>query len=135
MKLVDIAKVIRSKNAGPLQVTVDLMFADKAGFDRASQSHALCVIDSTGQIKLRLDIPHSQEGIERLIRQLRGFKDLAVAIEDVEAGANRLRVDVKCRGHLAHRAAGRSTGAGATAARIEARPGLQIGPGGRPATT
>lgn len=41
MKLVEIAKVVRSKNAGPLQVTIDLMFSDKAGFDRASQSHAL----------------------------------------------------------------------------------------------
>lgn len=52
-----------------------------AGIDWASQTHALCVIDAAGQIKLRLDIPHSQEGIERLVRQLRSFKDLAVAIE------------------------------------------------------
>lgn len=51
------------------------------GIDWASQTHALCVIDATGQIKLRLDIPHSKEGIERLIRQLRSFERVAVAIE------------------------------------------------------
>ncbi|MBM6595317.1 DUF4387 domain-containing protein [Microvirga pudoricolor] len=43
MRLVDIAKVIRSKNAGPLQLTIDLMFLDEAGFGRACQSPALTV--------------------------------------------------------------------------------------------
>lgn len=52
-----------------------------AGIDWASQSHALCVIDAAGHVELRLDIAHSQEGIERLIRQLRSFKGLALAIE------------------------------------------------------
>lgn len=52
-----------------------------AGIDWASRAHAVCVVDVTGQIVLRLDIPHSQEGIERLIGQLRSFKDLAIAIE------------------------------------------------------
>ena len=41
MRLIDIAKVIRSKNAGPLHVTLDLMFPDKAGFDIASASKSL----------------------------------------------------------------------------------------------
>lgn len=52
-----------------------------AGIDWASRAHAVCVIDATGRIVLRLDIAHSQEGIERLIRQLRSFKGIAVAIE------------------------------------------------------
>jgi len=41
MKLVDIAQVIRSKNAGPLQVTLDLLFAERAHYDRALASPAL----------------------------------------------------------------------------------------------
>ncbi|MGH8518282.1 MAG: IS110 family transposase [Panacagrimonas sp.] len=52
-----------------------------AGIDWASRAHAVCVIDACGKVVLRLDIAHSQEGIERLIRQLKSFKDLAVAIE------------------------------------------------------
>ncbi|WP_210485740.1 DUF4387 domain-containing protein [Microvirga antarctica] len=41
MKLIELAKVLRSKNAGPLQVTVDLMFADSNAFEIALQSEAL----------------------------------------------------------------------------------------------
>lgn len=41
MKLRDAAKVLRSKNAGPLTVTLDLMFEDKARYDLAVQSPAL----------------------------------------------------------------------------------------------
>lgn len=41
MKLIDAARVVRSKNAGPLTVTVDLMFNDAAAFERARQSPAL----------------------------------------------------------------------------------------------
>lgn len=52
-----------------------------AGIDWASRAHAVCVVDAAGRVVLRLDIAHSQEGIERLVRQLRSFKDLAVAIE------------------------------------------------------
>jgi len=52
-----------------------------AGIDWASRTHAVCVIDATGKVVLRFDIAHSAEGIERLIRQLRSFKGLAVAIE------------------------------------------------------
>lgn len=43
MKLIDFARVVRSKNAGPLHVTVDLMFSDEAGFVRASASPNLSV--------------------------------------------------------------------------------------------
>lgn len=41
MRLVDLARVVRSKNAGPLQVTLDLMFEDEAGFRRATASPSL----------------------------------------------------------------------------------------------
>ena len=41
IRLIDIAKVIRSKNAGPLQTTVDLMFATALDYQRASASLAL----------------------------------------------------------------------------------------------
>ena len=41
VKLVDIAKVIRSKNAGPTVLTLDLLFNDDAGFKAACESQAL----------------------------------------------------------------------------------------------
>ena len=40
-RLVDIASVIRSKNAGPLHVTLDLMFPDAESYGLAAQSPAL----------------------------------------------------------------------------------------------
>lgn len=40
-RLSDLAAVIRSKNAGPFEVTVDIMFADADAFARARQSPAL----------------------------------------------------------------------------------------------
>ncbi len=55
-----------------------------AGIDWASQSHVLCVIDAAGGVALRLEIAHSREGIEHLIRQLKSFAGnggLAIAIE------------------------------------------------------
>jgi hypothetical protein len=41
MKLVDCARVIRSKNAGPTTLTLDLMFEDDAGFRQALASPSL----------------------------------------------------------------------------------------------
>lgn len=41
MRLIDVAKVVRSKNAGPLKVTIDLLFEDRAAYERARQSPAL----------------------------------------------------------------------------------------------
>ena len=38
MKLYDLAMVCRSKNAGPFQVTIDLMFADEASYRRVLES-------------------------------------------------------------------------------------------------
>ncbi len=40
-KLTDLAQVIRSKNAGPLHVTLDVMFPDRPSYERARQSPAL----------------------------------------------------------------------------------------------
>jgi len=52
-----------------------------AGIDWASQSHSVCVLDAAGCVALRLDLPHNKEGIERLIRQLKSFAGIAIAIE------------------------------------------------------
>jgi hypothetical protein len=41
MKLADIAQVIRSKNAGPRRLTLDVIFASDAEFQRVAQSPAL----------------------------------------------------------------------------------------------
>ena len=41
MKLADIAQVIRSKNAGPRRLTLDVMFATDADYHRVAQSPAL----------------------------------------------------------------------------------------------
>lgn len=38
MRLYDLAKVVRSKNAGPFTLTLDLMFEDEAKFDQALNS-------------------------------------------------------------------------------------------------
>jgi len=40
-RLVDLASVVRSKNAGPLYVTFDVMFSGKAVFERVKQSNTL----------------------------------------------------------------------------------------------
>jgi len=52
-----------------------------AGIDWASQSHTVCVLDAAGAVELRLDLPHNKEGIERLIRQLKSFAGIVIAIE------------------------------------------------------
>lgn len=41
MKLSDIAQVIRSKNAGPRRLTLDIMFGSDADYQRVAQSPAL----------------------------------------------------------------------------------------------
>lgn len=52
-----------------------------AGIDWASQSHSVCVLDAAGHVELRLNVPHNKEGIERLIRQLKSFAGVVIAIE------------------------------------------------------
>ena len=41
MKLTDIAQVIRSKNAGPTTLTLDLLFSDERAYARALHAAAL----------------------------------------------------------------------------------------------
>jgi len=41
MKLIDVARVIRSKNAGPTTLTLDLLFNERAGYEAACASPAL----------------------------------------------------------------------------------------------
>ncbi len=41
MKLSEIARVIRSKNAGPRRLTLDIMFETDADYNRVAQSPAL----------------------------------------------------------------------------------------------
>ncbi len=40
-RLVDIAGVIRSKNAGPFELTLDVFFLDRSGWETARESGAL----------------------------------------------------------------------------------------------
>jgi hypothetical protein len=49
MKLSDLAQVIRSKNAGPRRLTLDVMFATDADYQRAAQSPALAA-ESIGRL-------------------------------------------------------------------------------------
>lgn len=41
VKLVDIAQVIRSKNAGPFELTLDIIFKDKKWFDAVIKNNAI----------------------------------------------------------------------------------------------
>ena len=41
MRLGELARLVRSKNAGPFMLTIDIMFADVATFDRVVASGAL----------------------------------------------------------------------------------------------
>jgi hypothetical protein len=40
-KLIDLAKVVRSKNAGPFEITFDIMFDDAAKYERVKKSGAI----------------------------------------------------------------------------------------------
>jgi hypothetical protein len=44
MKLSDIAKLIRSKNAGPFMLTFDVMFGNAADFDLVKESDAINLV-------------------------------------------------------------------------------------------
>lgn len=56
LKLVDIAQVIRSKNAGPLQTTLDILFAEPTHYERALASPSL----SRAEIARRYGVQHDQ---------------------------------------------------------------------------
>ena len=55
MKLTDLASVVRSKNAGPLKVTVDLMFDAEPGYRTALASPALTPANLARLYRLRQD--------------------------------------------------------------------------------
>jgi hypothetical protein len=40
-KLVDLAKVLRSKNSGPFEITLDILFDDEAKYERVVQSNKI----------------------------------------------------------------------------------------------
>ncbi len=41
MTLAEVARIVRSKNAGPLQLTIDILAGDRAGYDMLGSSPAL----------------------------------------------------------------------------------------------
>lgn len=53
MRLHELATVVRSKNAGPFLVTIDLFFPDQASFDAVQRSGVLEI----GSIAALYDIP------------------------------------------------------------------------------
>ncbi len=57
-KLADVCRDIRSKNAGPFWITVDLFFRDREAFDRYAASPAL----QPGPIARIFDVPADQVG-------------------------------------------------------------------------
>ncbi len=52
-----------------------------AGLDLASEEHRLVIVDAGGREREQRRIPHSEDGIEALVRRLRGLKVARVAIE------------------------------------------------------
>jgi len=42
-KLVDIAKVLRSKNSGPFEITLDILFDKKENYDRVVKSNVITI--------------------------------------------------------------------------------------------
>jgi Transposase. len=54
------------------------------GIDWASRTHALCVLNETGAVLARFDVPHSEEGITWALKRLAELgapAELAIAIE------------------------------------------------------
>lgn len=55
-----------------------------AGLDWGAYHHSVCVIDARGSVRARFDVPHTREGLERLLRDLRRISPperLPIAIE------------------------------------------------------
>ena len=56
----------------------------RAGLDWASATHAVCVVDAEGQRVLQAAVPHTAEGLARMLRRLAGLappSQLPIAIE------------------------------------------------------
>jgi hypothetical protein len=55
-KLGDLAAVLRSKNAGPFQITIDLMFNDAATYERVRDSGALAKETLAALYQVEVDV-------------------------------------------------------------------------------
>ena len=55
MRLDALAKVIRSKNAGPFELTFDVMFDDPAAYERVKQSGAINAARIAEVYRVRVD--------------------------------------------------------------------------------
>ncbi|VFU19106.1 conserved hypothetical protein [anaerobic digester metagenome] len=54
-KLVDLAKTIRSKNAGPDKVTFDIIFAERKDYELVKRSHAISKEKIAGLFNITVD--------------------------------------------------------------------------------
>ena len=52
-----------------------------AGLDWASEAHAICIVDAAGTIRESFSVPHSDTGLQDLVRRLGRYPDLDLAIE------------------------------------------------------
>jgi len=58
-RLADLARVIRSKNAGPLLLTIDVIFDDRDSYDRVIRSGAL----AADRIAALYGVSHNQTAV------------------------------------------------------------------------
>jgi hypothetical protein len=52
-----------------------------AGVDWASKTHAVCLVDDTGQVKIRFEIPNTGKTFTGLVKRLAKLNVSGVAIE------------------------------------------------------
>ncbi len=52
-----------------------------AGLDWASEAHAICVVDLEGAVRESFEVTHDARGLGELVRRLRRYPDLRLAIE------------------------------------------------------
>ncbi|MBA3516979.1 MAG: DUF4387 family protein [Rhizobiales bacterium] len=101
MRLIELASIIRSKNAGPLQVTIDLMFSDRERYGIAATSPALDAesvaalygVDPARprpQCSRRADRARFAEHYSVLRRQSPGQRDHATVAEQVTVSGDPL---------------------------------------------
>lgn len=80
MRLYDLAKVIRSKNAGPFTVTIDLMFADAATYQEVLASPRLTAEE--------IGLLYGVDPAAVIIRQFAAIRTIKVALpRRVSSGA------------------------------------------------
>ena len=51
------------------------------GLDWASRTHALCIVDARGAVRLQSDVEHTAVGLRQLMRELRAHGARRIAIE------------------------------------------------------